>query len=220
MRVPLGRSFANGGLASEGAPECHARSEVSQRDAEDISHCEDLQSNRRFGDPKAPFRSRLQSLTDTLLTSVRGSIGQLLIAQGAIDAGVLSDALARQSGRHPVASELYVLGYCTERQLAAALSVQTGWPAIVLDESQIRLDVLEHVSLRAHTDPGTHPEVFEPVERAAAGVHRVPGDQCRPPGRSCGGALGPPSEDLRVVGWSQRTGPVHPYADHGRADRQ
>lgn len=78
---------------------------------------------------------------------MRGSIGQLLIAQGAIDAGALSDALARQSGRHPVASELYVLGYCTERQLAAALSVQTGWPAIVLDESQIRLDVLEHVSI-------------------------------------------------------------------------
>ena len=78
---------------------------------------------------------------------MRGSIGQLLIAQGAIDAGALSDALARQSGRHPVASELYVLGYCSERQLAAALSVQTGWPAIVLDESQIRLDVLEHVSI-------------------------------------------------------------------------
>lgn len=78
---------------------------------------------------------------------MRGSIGQLLIAQGAIDAGALSDGLARQSGRHPVASELYVLGYCTERQLCTALSVQTGWPAIVLDESQIRLDVLEHVSI-------------------------------------------------------------------------
>jgi len=78
---------------------------------------------------------------------VRGSIGQLLISQGAIDAGALSDALARQSGRHPVASELYVLGYATERQLCAALSVQTGWPAIVLDESTIRLDVLEHVSI-------------------------------------------------------------------------
>jgi CheY-like chemotaxis protein len=78
---------------------------------------------------------------------VRGSIGQLLISQGAIDAGALSDALARQSGRHPVASELYVLGYASERQLCAALSVQTGWPAIVLDESTIRLDVLEHVSI-------------------------------------------------------------------------
>jgi CheY-like chemotaxis protein len=70
-----------------------------------------------------------------------------LISQGAIDAGALSDALARQSGRHPVASELYVLGYASERQLCTALSVQTGWPAIVLDESTIRLDVLEHVSL-------------------------------------------------------------------------
>jgi CheY-like chemotaxis protein len=78
---------------------------------------------------------------------VRGSIGQLLIAQGAIDAGALSDALARQSGRHPIASELYVLGYASERQLCSALSVQTGWPAVVLDESTIRLDVLEHVSI-------------------------------------------------------------------------
>ena len=78
---------------------------------------------------------------------MRGSIGQLLIAQGAIDAASLSDALSRQSGRHPVASELYALGYCSERQLAAALAVQTGWPAIVLDESTIRLDVLEHVSI-------------------------------------------------------------------------
>jgi CheY-like chemotaxis protein len=78
---------------------------------------------------------------------VRGSIGQLLIAQGAIDAATLNDALARQGGRHPVASELYVLGHCTERQLATALALQTGWPAIVLDESTIRLDVLESVSL-------------------------------------------------------------------------
>jgi len=78
---------------------------------------------------------------------VRGSLGQLLIAQGAIDAAALSDALARQSGRHPVASELYSLGYCSERQLATALAAQTGWPAIVFDESTIRLDVLEHVSI-------------------------------------------------------------------------
>jgi CheY-like chemotaxis protein len=46
-----------------------------------------------------------------------------------------------------VASELYVLGYASERQLCTALSIQTGWPAVVLDESQIRLDVLEHVSI-------------------------------------------------------------------------
>ena len=78
---------------------------------------------------------------------MRGSIGQILIQQGVIDAAGLSDALARQSGRHPVASELYMLGYASERELATALSSQTGWPAIVLDESTIRLDVLEHVTI-------------------------------------------------------------------------
>jgi CheY-like chemotaxis protein len=78
---------------------------------------------------------------------VRGSIGQLLIAQGAIDASGLSDALARQSGRHPVASEIYMLGYATERQLCTALAAQTGWPAIIFDESAIKLDVLDHVSI-------------------------------------------------------------------------
>ncbi len=78
---------------------------------------------------------------------MRGSLGQILILQGVIDAGALSDALARQSGRHPLASELYTLGYASERQLCMALSAQTGWPGIVLDESVIRLDVLEYVSL-------------------------------------------------------------------------
>lgn len=78
---------------------------------------------------------------------MRGSIGQLLIQQGVIDASGLSDALARQSGRHPVASELYALGYASERQLVMALSAQTGWSGVVLDESTIRLDVLEHVTL-------------------------------------------------------------------------
>jgi CheY-like chemotaxis protein len=78
--------------------------------------------------------------------SVRGSIGQTLIQQGVIDAAGLSDALARQAGRHPVASELYALGYASERQLCLALSMQTGWSGVVLDESTIRLDVLEHCS--------------------------------------------------------------------------
>jgi len=78
---------------------------------------------------------------------VRGSIGQILLQRGVIDANALSDALARQSGRHPVASELYMLGYASERELSLALSAQTGWAAVVFDESVIRLDVLEHVSL-------------------------------------------------------------------------
>lgn len=78
---------------------------------------------------------------------MRGSIGQLLIQQGVVDASALADALARQSGRHPVASELYALGHASERQLVSALAAQTGWPGVVLDESTLRLDVLEHVSL-------------------------------------------------------------------------
>jgi CheY-like chemotaxis protein len=78
---------------------------------------------------------------------VRGSLGQILVLQGVIDASALSDALAHQSGRHPVASELYALGYASERQLVTALAAQTGWPGVVLDESVIRLDVLEYVSL-------------------------------------------------------------------------
>jgi CheY-like chemotaxis protein len=78
---------------------------------------------------------------------VRGSLGQILVAQGAIDASALADALAHQGGRHPLGSELYMLGYASERQLCMALSAQTGWPGIVLDESVIRLDVLEYVSL-------------------------------------------------------------------------
>ena len=78
---------------------------------------------------------------------MRGSIGQILLQRGVIDATALTDVLARQSGRHPVASELYTLGYASERELCLALSAQTGWAAVVFDESVIRLDVLEHVSL-------------------------------------------------------------------------
>jgi CheY-like chemotaxis protein len=78
---------------------------------------------------------------------VRGSIGQILLQRGVIDATALTDVLARQSGRHPVASELYTLGYASERELCLALSAQTGWSAVVFDESVIRLDVLQHVSL-------------------------------------------------------------------------
>jgi CheY-like chemotaxis protein len=78
---------------------------------------------------------------------VRGSIGQLLIQQGVIDSSALQDGLARQSGRHPLASELYVLGHASERSLAMALSMQTGWPAVVLDESTLDLGLLAYVSL-------------------------------------------------------------------------
>src|SRR5512139_4331603 len=131
---------------------------VPQRGPEDINHRNDCQTKTRHGEPSSRSRLKNQILgvltscdgaasSDTLLVGVRGSIGQILIQQGVIDAAGLSDALARQSGRHPVASELYMLGYASERELATALSSQTGWPAIVLDESVIRLDVLEHVTI-------------------------------------------------------------------------
>ena len=45
-----------------------------------------------------------------------------------------------------MASELYALGYASERQLCDALVAQTGWPAIVLDESTLELAVLGRVS--------------------------------------------------------------------------
>jgi CheY-like chemotaxis protein len=40
---------------------------------------------------------------------------------------------------------LYTLGYCSEREVSTALAMQTGWPAVVLDESTLRLDPLEHL---------------------------------------------------------------------------
>src|SRR3569623_1101923 len=154
MRVPLGWACVNKELAEGGAPESHTAfssseprgGEVSQRGAEDINLDRDRQPNRHPAARVAARNSGFRALA-WYLSGVRVSIGQLLIAQGAIDAGALSDALARQSGRHPLASELYVLGYASERALATALSVQTGWPAIVLDESTIRLDLLEQVSI-------------------------------------------------------------------------
>jgi hypothetical protein len=73
---------------------------------------------------------------------LRGALGQILIQQGVIDAAELTDALTRQGGRHPVASELYMLGYASERQLAGALAAQTGWAAVVLDESTIDLRLI------------------------------------------------------------------------------
>jgi len=55
---------------------------------------------------------------------VRGSLGQILVQQGVVDASALSDALARQGSRHRLASELYMLGYASERQLCLALSLK------------------------------------------------------------------------------------------------
>jgi len=45
-----------------------------------------------------------------------------------------------------VASELYMLGYASERQLASALAAQSGWPAVVLDESVLDLRLTAYVT--------------------------------------------------------------------------
>ena len=121
---------------------------VSQRDAEDINLAVIASQIdiRRIG-----VAARQFEISDTCVIPfgpVRGSIGQLLIAQGAIDAG----ALSRRTGpaeRPPPGRVASSTCWATRPSAssATALSVQTGWPAIVLDESTIRLDVLEHVSI-------------------------------------------------------------------------
>jgi hypothetical protein len=144
------------------------------------------------------------------LLVVRGSIGQLLIQQGVIDASGLADALARQGGRHPVASELYNLGYATERQLTMALSAQTGWAGVVLDESTLRLDVLENVTpewarrfsaLVIHEDATTlviaaaRPEdAIVPARGAVQHAAIAVAQNRRPHGRMGNQAAGPPAK--------------------------
>src|ERR1041384_4358119 len=118
-----------------------------QRAAEDINAGSNGQTILPGADPARRRRSRSQLLALRRkcdigrglipLAKVRGSLGQILVQQGAIDAAALTDALAHQSGRHPLASELYMLGYASERQLCTALSAQTGWPGIVLHESGV-----------------------------------------------------------------------------------
>ena len=79
-------------------------------------------------------------------------IGRLLLEMGVLpDEASLADALARQSERLPLASVCYVLGFASERELAGALVVAAGRPAIVLDECVIDtslVDGVEHDLLR------------------------------------------------------------------------
>ncbi len=62
------------------------------------------------------------------------------------DEATLADALARQGERIPLASMCYVLGHAGERELAEALALATGRPAIVLDECVIDTSLLEGVA--------------------------------------------------------------------------
>lgn len=62
------------------------------------------------------------------------------------DEATLADALARQSERLPLASICYVLGHASERELAEALAVATGRPAIVLDECVIDTSLIDGIA--------------------------------------------------------------------------
>ncbi len=62
------------------------------------------------------------------------------------DEATLADALARQSERLPIGSICYVLGHAGERELAEALSIQSGRPAIVLDECVIDTSLIDGIA--------------------------------------------------------------------------
>ncbi|MBE7448472.1 MAG: response regulator [Kofleriaceae bacterium] len=74
-------------------------------------------------------------------------LGRLLLDLGVIpDEAALADVLARQSERMPLASICYVLGYAAERDLAAALGLASGRPAVVLDECVIDTSLVDGVA--------------------------------------------------------------------------
>jgi DNA-binding response OmpR family regulator len=70
-------------------------------------------------------------------------LGQVLVARGVLDNVEVNEALERQGERFRLASLCYVLGYAGERALAEALAEQTGWPAVVFDESVLDLGALD-----------------------------------------------------------------------------
>jgi len=72
-------------------------------------------------------------------------LGQVLVARGVLEDVDVNEALERQNERLRLASLCYALGYAGERALAEALSEQTGWPAIIFDESVIDFGVLDEV---------------------------------------------------------------------------
>jgi CheY-like chemotaxis protein len=80
-------------------------------------------------------------------------LGQLLITRGVLSADEISDVLAAQEQRFPLASLCYVMGHAGERALAQVLAEHTGVAAVILDESVIHLPVLgglEQAWARAH----------------------------------------------------------------------
>ena len=74
-------------------------------------------------------------------------LGQVLVARGVLDELEVNEALERQNDRLRLASLCYALGYAAERPLAEALAEQTGWPAIVFDESVIDFAPVDRIDL-------------------------------------------------------------------------
>jgi CheY-like chemotaxis protein len=70
-------------------------------------------------------------------------LGALLSRAGALSGSELTQVLELQRAQLPLASLCYVLGLADEDTLAAALALQLGVPAVVLDRSIIALDVLD-----------------------------------------------------------------------------
>ena len=80
------------------------------------------------------------------MTEHRRPLGEILVAQGAVDPRDVDAVLSVPAGggqRNKLASELYRLGVATERALASGLAEQHGHPAVVLSESSIDLEALE-----------------------------------------------------------------------------
>src|SRR5437879_2775887 len=72
-------------------------------------------------------------------------LGKMLLRAGVLDEEQLADVLDRQRHSLAVASLCWVLGHADELSLARVLSKQRGVPALVLERSIIRLDVIADV---------------------------------------------------------------------------
>ncbi|MCE9572280.1 MAG: response regulator [Deltaproteobacteria bacterium] len=99
----------------------------------------------------------------------RGPLGKLLVERGVLFGDALDDALARQAHRMPIASQCYLLGYATERPLAAVLATHAGMPAVILDECVVKLAVLGGLSRELARRALMLP-VYEDAERVVVAV--------------------------------------------------
>ncbi len=107
-------------------------------------------------------------------------LGNILLRIGALTEDKLEDVLDLQQRKLPLASLCYVMGYADEETLARVLSRQVGMPAVVLDRSEIRLDVLGGISQRLLMRHNLMP-IYEDAQHlfVAADDPRLSGDILR-----------------------------------------